>query len=114
MIPNFLVFVKFSCQVLGKLEISLKTRQSYSQFTEKDFLEGKILRLKIQAKGDSSKIVLTREERKSKTGTVPNGAAKAKNNNPPVRLTRAMLLRKNRALGIKTDPEKIEPVKGPV
>jgi len=64
-----------------------------------------------QAKGDSSKIVLTREERKSKTGTVPNGAAKAKNNNPPVRLTRAMLLRKNRALGIKTDPEKTEPVK---
>ena len=91
----------------------MKTRQSYSRFTERAFLDDQILTFKIQAKGDSSKIVLTREERKSKTGNVPghvpNGAAKAKNNNPPVRLTRAMLLRKNRALGIKTD---IEPVKG--
>jgi hypothetical protein len=58
-----------------------------------------------------SKIVLTREERKSKSSTTP--AVRSKGSNPQVRLTRAMLLRKNRALGIKTDNSTESEAKSP-
>ena len=44
-----------------------------------------------------SKIILSREDRTQKKAE----NVRSKGSNPQVRLTRAMLLRKNRALGIK-------------
>lgn len=58
-------------------------------------------------KPEQSKIVLTREDRKSKAAPTSGSNIRNKGSNPQVRLTRAMLLRKNRALGIK-NPESSE------